>query len=268
MNDINSLAEHLAATLFRVKGVYKYTIPAGQQGMQKSAPYPGFIFPLSGCAEYHFNNTPYLIKPGTVIHGSAETSMHKRVVGAKKWQFISILYETYNEPEVMRLAKEHFDLKVGQSIHISDLLDQIWTAYKQPGAIPAFQVETLFRRILEETFLCVRNQIQYGARELFETVSEYIHTHYMEALSVSGLASRSGVNENRLFYVFQKFSGIGPGDYLRTYRLNRARELLVTTTMTVALIAEQVGYPDALNFSRIFKKYYGMSPNRFRSFNA
>jgi len=262
--EVNNLAAHLAATPFQVKGVYKYTIPPGQQGKQKTAPYPGFIFPISGRAEYQFNNTPYLTEPGIVVHGSANTIIHKRVVGKEEWKFVSILYETCKEPGDMRLADSHFELRIGSCPLLYELLNQIWSASKRPGAIPVFQVETLFHRILEQTFLSVRNQVQYGAQELFETVSEYIHGHYMEALSVSTLAQQRGVNENRLFYVFQKYSGMGPGDYLRAYRLNRARELLVTTCIPVGLIAEQVGYPDALYFSRIFKKYFGMSPNKFR----
>ena len=58
----------------------------------------------------------------------------------------------------------------------------------------------------------------------------------MDGLSVNSLARQNEVNENRLFYVFQKYAGMGPADYLRTYRLNRARELLVTTTVPIGIL--------------------------------
>lgn len=79
--ELNNLVEHFATTPFHVRGVYRYNISAGNQGTQKAAPYSGFIFPLSGCAEYQFNDTPYFVSPSTVVHGLANTTMRKRIVG-------------------------------------------------------------------------------------------------------------------------------------------------------------------------------------------
>lgn len=262
--ELNKLVEHFSATLFQVRGVYRYNIPAGNNGVQKTAEYPGFIFPLSGCAEYRFNNTPYLVSVGTVVHGLAGSTMHKRVVGDTNWEFISVLYETYNEPAGLSMAKSHFSFTVGESLYLSDMLCQLHAASNRPGGFSSFQVETLFRRILEEFFLCSRKQSKHGSLELFEAVSDFIHAHYMDDLSVSFLSQQHRVNENRLFYVFQKYAGMSPRDYLRTYRLNRARDLLATSTLPINLIAEQTGYSDPLYFSRIFKKYFGASPSNFR----
>lgn len=262
---LNDLVKHYALTLLQVRGVYRYSIPAGSHGEQKTAPYPGFVFPLAGSAEYHFDDTPYPIGSGTVIHGPADSTMRKRVVGDRSWEFVSVLYETYNEPRGIKLAKTHFSLSTGQSPCLHDLLHQIHSTSDRPGMLSVFQVDTLFRRVLEETFLCARKQTRYGAQELFEAVSEYIHAHYMDDLTVSSLAHQNGVNENRLFYVFQKYAGMGPGDYIRAYRLNRARDLLVTSSLPVGTIAAQTGYPDPLYFSRVFKKYFGVSPSKFRN---
>ena len=175
--ELNNLVEHFASTLFKVRGIYRYNIPAGNKGVQKSASYPGFIFPLSGCAEYKFNNTPYLVSEGTVVHGLAGATMHKRVVGCENWEYISVLYETFNEPSKLNLARSHFSLTMRQSPQLLDLLHQLHVVSNRPGAFPEFQVETLFRRVLEEVFLCARNQTKHDAFELFETVADYIHTH-------------------------------------------------------------------------------------------
>lgn len=262
--DLNQLIEHFASTLFEVRGVYKYNIPAGSQGIQRAAPYPGFIFPLAGSAEYQFNNTPYLVTADKVVHGLANSAIRKRVVGRQNWEFISVLYEPYRESPAMKLNKTHFSLTVNQSPQLTDMLHQLYDASNRPGGFPKFQVETLFRRILEETFIGARSQIQNDAKDLFTSVSDYIHAHYMDSLSVKALAEQNGVSQNRLFYVFQRFAGMGAGDYLRMYRLNRARDLLATSTIPVGIIAAQVGYPDALYFSRIFKKHFGVAPSQFR----
>ncbi|PKK40159.1 Transcriptional regulator, AraC family [Clostridiaceae bacterium JG1575] len=262
--DFNQLIEHFASTLFRVRGVYKYAIPAKSQGRQNAAPYPGFIFPLSGSAEYQFNNTPYLVTTDTVVHGLANSSLRKRVVGEQSWEYVSVLYEPFHEGASLKLKNLHFSLSLKQTPQLVDMLHQLYAASSRPGGLPAFQVETLFHRILEETFIGARSQAPQGAKELFAFVSDYIHAHYSDPLSVKLLAQQHGVNENRLFYVFQKFAGMGPGDYLRMYRLNRGRDLLMTSSLPIGAIAMQVGYPDAFYFSRSFKNYFGVSPRQFR----
>lgn len=86
----------------------------------------------------------------------------------------------------------------------------------------------------------------------------------MDSLSVRALAEQNEINENRLFYVFKKYTGMGPGNYLMAYRLNRAKEGLLAGDAPIGEVAKSVGYADALYFSRIFKKQVGVSPAEFR----
>lgn len=133
--ELNTIVEHFAPTLFQVQGVYRYKKPAGSKGIQRTASYPGFIFPLSGCAEYQFNDTPYFIKPGVVIHGSANTAMRKRVIGNKDWEFVSVLYETYNESPHMKLRNTHFSLTIEQSPQLYDMLHHLYATSKRPDGL-------------------------------------------------------------------------------------------------------------------------------------
>ena len=48
-------------------------------------------------------------------------------------------------------------------------------------------------------------------------------------------------------------------------RLERARDLLASTTMNLSQIADSLGYADAANFTRAFKRWTGRSPSRYRS---
>lgn len=264
--EVNKLIKYMSDALFRVRHVYHYNIPPKTESTHTAAPMPGFVFPVSGAAQFHINDTPYLISPGTVLHGMANSTMHKRVVGNYKWEYIAVLYEPFRESSIFKLSNSHFTLNIGQNVIINELLRQLENAYNRPDDLSVFQVDTLFRRILEEMFISSRinSQSGIGAQSLFESVSEYIHAHYMEPLTVGMLAEMNKVNENRLFYVFQQYAQMGAGEYLRAYRLNKARELLITTSIPVGIIAEQVGYPDALYFSRVFKKRFGMTPTYYR----
>ena len=266
--ELNQLVEHFTGTAFSVAEVSHYKIESGSSGWQKSAPFPGFIFPLVGKAEFSFNGTPYLASIGNTIHGGANMSLGKRVVGKGRWEYISVLYEINGiEPQGICLEELHFELELGQSPRLTELLWGLWRVYNQPGAIPAFQTETLFRCVLEEVFVCARNKKINGAEDLFEKVSAYIMDHYMDTLTVRELAELNGVTENRLYYIFSKYAGMGPGDYLMVYRLNRGKELLITGDAQIQAVAKSVGYTDALYFSRIFKKRFGVTPSEIRKKN-
>lgn len=263
--ELNSLISHFSNSLFKVKGVYHYTINPGTFHSQKTAPFPGFIFPLGGHARFNFNGSLYQVFPGRIIHGGAEMLLEKKVSKFQRWEYISVLYDIKDtQADGICLPETHFEISVGKNSKLSELLYKLWRTYQKPGPFPAFQTETLFRCVLEELFISSRGFNSEDSQVLFEEIVSYIHEHYMDSLSVRALAEQSGANENRLYYIFNKYSGMGPGDYLTTYRLNRAKELLVTENTPVGIIAKSVGYPDPLYFSRIFSKKFGLPPSGFR----
>ncbi len=263
--EINKLAEHFARTSFQVELVSRFTKESGMQYKDYTEPFPGFVFPLCGKAEFIFDGTPYILAPGNVVHGGAQMELDRRVIGNVKWEYLLVLYRVCaHEPEDFSLPSSHFELQIGQTPRLAELLDQLWRISSQPGGIFAFRTEMLFRCVLDEIFTGARNQINDGAQALFELTTAYMHEQYMHALTVRGLAEQNGVNENRLSYVFHKYAGMGPGDYLVAYRLNRAKELLLKLEAPVYAVAKSVGYADPYHFSRIFKKQFGISPSEFR----
>lgn len=263
--ELNELVERFTNISIRVEGVYNYKIDPGTAGWQKAAPFPGFIFPLRGKAQYRFDGTPYTASIGRVVHGGASMGLDKQVLGDTKWEYISVLYDIRtSETKGICLPEVHFELTPGNSPRLQELLGRLYRTFNQPGSIPAFQAENLFRCVLEEVFVCARNQTNHGAQVLFEQVSSYIQDHFMDSLTVHGLAEQNEVTENRLFYVFSKYAGMGPGDYLIACRLNRAKELLTTIGAPVSEVAKSIGYSDPLYFSRSFRKRFKMSPSEFR----
>ncbi|WP_313130272.1 helix-turn-helix transcriptional regulator [Anaerocolumna sp.] len=263
--ELNRLIAHYASLFFKVQGVYRYTIVPGTSGKGRTSPYPGIIFPMNGQAQYHFNGVSYYAKPSNVILGGANMALDTRVVGNTKWEYILVLYQVfYPEEGDVCLSKLHTELTVGHSTRLTELLYRLWNISDLPGGLPAFQKEMLFRCILDEVFVCARNHSEKGDGMLFEKVSSYIQEHYMESLSIHDLALQNGINDNQLYYIFLKNAGMGAGQYLATYRLNRAREMLITGNSSVKEIAINVGYPDPLYFSRSFRKRFGCSPSDFR----
>lgn len=99
---------------------------------------------------------------------------------------------------------------------------------------------------------------------LAKDVKSYIDTHYMEHLSLGGLSNLFHVNASYLSVLFKKENGIGISRYIRTVRLDYAKQLLAATDYKLADIGEKVGLPNYVHFSKIFKSYTGVSPSEYR----
>ena len=92
----------------------------------------------------------------------------------------------------------------------------------------------------------------------------FIHQNFQNDITVSDIAAFCKIHRNYLGKLFRDQLGIGPQEFLITYRMNKAERLLRTTRLSVKDISNAVGYPDQLHFSRAFKNVYGMSPSQWR----
>ncbi|MBC8039718.1 MAG: substrate-binding domain-containing protein [Opitutaceae bacterium] len=101
--------------------------------------------------------------------------------------------------------------------------------------------------------------------ELMQRAAKIIREQACEGLSVATLAVACGCSRRTLELKFRAETGSPIADHIRTVRLNRAKELLVTTTLTVNAIAERAGFSSAPYFSDAFKTATGMPPGEFRA---
>ena len=72
------------------------------------------------------------------------------------------------------------------------------------------------------------------------------------------------VSPSHLSRVVKNEFGVGFSEYINLSKVTRAKRLLLSTPLTVGDIAEQLGYGSANYFSRVFKKYTGFLPSKYR----
>lgn len=96
----------------------------------------------------------------------------------------------------------------------------------------------------------------------------YMHEQISLELNQSELAYQVGMSRSYFSQCFKRFFGVSFGDVLRTLRLNAAKQLLITTQLTISEIANRVGFVDHKYFSRAFKAQLGVYPTEYRSLHA
>ncbi len=106
-----------------------------------------------------------------------------------------------------------------------------------------------------------------SSAELFKSAKEYIEEHYSNVnLSVTMVADAIGISASYLTQLFKKFEGHSTADNIHLTRLAHAKTLLADHL--IRDVAEQVGYQDVRSLIRVFKKYEGKTPSRFRDADA
>lgn len=95
---------------------------------------------------------------------------------------------------------------------------------------------------------------------LISKVLKRIESHYTESLSVDQLAAEANMSVSAFHHNFKSVTSTSPLQYLKSYRLHKARMLMVHDGMKASAAAMRVGYESASQFSREFKRYFGITP--------
>lgn len=106
----------------------------------------------------------------------------------------------------------------------------------------------------------------YGNNVYVNLAIDYINEMYKQNISVTDIADKIGITRSHLNHAFQKELNISVQRFLIDFRMHKAANFLVNTTMTVKEISNQVGYHDQLVFSKAFKKKFGISPKNYRTY--
>lgn len=94
---------------------------------------------------------------------------------------------------------------------------------------------------------------------------EIIREQFSSNLSLSKIASEVGVHPVRLARAFRRHYRCSVGEYLRGVRIEDASRKIVTNTLSLSEIALTAGFSDQSHFTRIFRRFKGVTPGEYRA---
>ena len=97
-------------------------------------------------------------------------------------------------------------------------------------------------------------------------ITKYLQEHLAEEVSLSVLAEQFHLNSQYISQLFKSEIGVNFLAYLTNIRMEKAKKLLLSTSLSVAEVAEQSGYGDYRVFTKVFKKNEGSTPSQFRRY--
>ena len=95
-------------------------------------------------------------------------------------------------------------------------------------------------------------------------ITRYLQEHLAEEVSLSVLSEEFHLNPQYISQLFKNEIGVGFLAYLTNIRMEKAKKLLLSGSLSVAEVAEQAGYGDYRVFTKVFKKSEGITPSQYR----
>lgn len=109
-----------------------------------------------------------------------------------------------------------------------------------------------------------QKQREVGEEIRLDQLVIYLNQNYQREWNVNDMAEYCGFSISYFGHIFKKVMRVSPMQYLTELRMVKAKDLLMEEGMTIAEVADLVGYRDPLYFSRVFKKMVGISPGEYR----
>lgn len=106
--------------------------------------------------------------------------------------------------------------------------------------------------------------VSESARAMADRIRQFIHDHYDQKLSLQAISKRFAINRTHLCKIFRERFQVSPMQYLKLWRIERAKDLLRGSELPVTDIAVKSGFHSIHHFSRTFALTEQMSPTFYR----
>lgn len=94
---------------------------------------------------------------------------------------------------------------------------------------------------------------------------DFIGEHYAESIGLQDIAAHVHLSENYFSTLFREETGMNFLQYLNICRINMSLPLLRDTSLNISEIAQETGFPSPGYFTKIFRRFIGMTPSEYRS---
>jgi AraC family transcriptional regulator of arabinose operon len=182
------------------------------------------------------------------------------------------IYWIHFSGRAVRPLLESLGLIPGQPIQLTgaeelaELFDRIIIELRLERYYNLEMSEAYFRQLLIMAARAARSgtQEKHGYHSMLDEVINRFQQEYQKDINITELADQYHISCSWFIREFKRYTGFSPKQYLTNLRLQHARELLNNHYLSISDVSGMVGYESQLYFSRIFRKYMGISPSEYR----
>ncbi|MCP1426845.1 AraC-like DNA-binding protein [Paenibacillus xylanexedens] len=241
-------------------------------GLERSdGPLLLFQYTISGEGVFESNNRIHHVTAGQAflaeIPGAHRYYYHS--ASKEPWEFLFLLFRpTLILPHWRKFLREAGEVPYLPADCTPIRLLRMIVTDAAAGRItdPLIASSSVYQFMTELTRLqktTLRNRENWS--ENIQIAVEYIENNYSKMISIDHLAEHVSLSKYHFIRRFSSSTGLTPGVYLTRVRTEKAMELLRGTSLSIEVIAEQVGYSSGSYFIKAFRSITGVTPGEFRS---
>lgn len=239
------------------------TYPQGRNDYQ-------LIYIVAGKGDFYFKNGKKVIDKGNmVLYRPGEPQIYTYHAADK----VEVYWVHFTGSQVEEFLS-HYNLPKNRNVFFIGASPDYQWLYNQ--MISELQLhrdnyDELLQLLLRHVLLKINRYMQEqekGIENIFNEIElaiHYFNKNYNKSISIDQYAKEHYISTNRFIQNFKTVARVTPQQYIIHLRISAAKECLVSTDKSIKEIAAEVGYNNALYFSRLFKKIVGLSPSDYRA---
>jgi len=225
-----------------------------------------FSFILNGAGSYRIDGGEWKVRAPFVI--TQWPGLHVKYGPSGWWEELYITYEASLQPalEQRRLAnRDRPAWPIGEAARFRRKLEELTDLLKDVGAYGrADEIDRACEGLVLESLISRPRRSAGRHESAMRAIIDYARTNYRDAMDFDALALWHGLSPSTFRRQWAKTMRIPPARFVTHLRMQKACRLLAETALGVGQIGAEVGYEDALYFSRLFRKTIGVTASEYR----
>lgn len=226
-------------------------------------------FVLSGRGKFVIKDKEYSLEPGYGFLIPPEELAFYQSDGENPWTYVWVGFSgALAESTVKAMG-----LSRSSPVFMSDRGEELYQTVRDMMEHNTYGIANdlrrngqlqLFLSIIAESVPIEKKNETDSADNYVRRAVEFIQGNYCNPIKVTDVADYVCINRSYLYTLFRDGTGMSPQQFLTTFRITKATELLQLTEHPIESIALSCGYTDPLVFTKAFKQMKGMSPSVYR----
>lgn len=224
---------------------------------------------LSGKGKFSIDGEEYPLEAGYGFLITPDELAFYQADDKEPWTYVWVGFSGTQAAEYLG----NIGLSVRQPVFKSDASQELYRIVKDMMEHNTFGLSNELRRngqlgiflsVIAEGSRVEKKNEEDRANIYVRKAVSFIQNNYCNPIKVTDVADYVCINRSYLYTLFQNSIGMSPQQFLTTFRITKAAELLQLTSLPVESIALSCGYHDPLVFTKAFRQMKQMSPSAFR----
>ncbi|EKO3586562.1 helix-turn-helix domain-containing protein [Vibrio metschnikovii] len=155
--------------------------------------------------------------------------------------------------------------RIAKQLSGIEMLDHSYQALRVIESLLIMAEDQNARRLSASAYRLSQLSTDSEAHKKVHLAKQYIESHFAEPIKITDLCRTLHMSESSTYRLFEKHYSMSFSEHLKQFRIGKACELLASSSLPIALVAEKTGFSNLSNFNRQFKTIKAMTPKAFRN---